>query len=464
MGRAGGMVGLASLVAITCLGMDVPSAQAQAPGGTAPVHIGHVRFTPINVHDPVNVQHVNMLRARVPRKCGAEEVAPNVWVRVECHTYAPITGIKKIVFTSSRMRMLKTGMARLDPKHSAVPVPKPGGDKAGTPVPAGGGGGDRAASSDADFPDTVDHRKNGTEGPIKNQEYTSMCTGFSLSSTIDNGILRLGGSDVSSPTHLWAHYGSPHMTSAASGNMNKPIAVWQTWPFSPKEGCELSRFEDDCADHYGVSTNSADRDARIQTELRAADGAGKYKLTSIEALSIPANPDEVAAVLATGADLWVAFSLDINHWGYRTLQNNANQITDWTDPEGGHAVMLAGYRTKSDGTKQFLIHNSWGTDWGDGGYAWISEKMVSKFMHAAYKVKVESIGPPPSPLTDDDCDMDELVDAVTGKCAATCDDDSRPSNGCASTGAKAPPPASCPAGTALVNGTCKPLHVFNFRH
>ncbi len=32
---------------------------------------------------------------------------------------------------------------------------------------------------------------------------------------------------------------------------------------------------------------------------------------------------------------------------------------------GGHAVMAAGY---DDGTKRFLIRNSWGTDWGMEGY------------------------------------------------------------------------------------------------
>src|SRR5206468_2876896 len=149
-----------------------------------------------------------------------------------------------LVLTAGRLHMMRLGALKLDPNQSSVksaPPPPHGGDRAGAPPPAGG---DRAAGgSDSDvFPAAVDHRQNGTEGPVKNQEYTSMCTGFSLSSTMDNAILRLGGSDVTSPTHLWAHYGSPHMASAATGNMNKPIAVWATWPFSPREGCKLSRF------------------------------------------------------------------------------------------------------------------------------------------------------------------------------------------------------------------------------
>lgn len=35
---------------------------------------------------------------------------------------------------------------------------------------------------------------------------------------------------------------------------------------------------------------------------------------------------------------------------------------------GGHAVMCVGYK---DSTKQFIVRNSWGTDWGDKGYCYM---------------------------------------------------------------------------------------------
>ena len=35
---------------------------------------------------------------------------------------------------------------------------------------------------------------------------------------------------------------------------------------------------------------------------------------------------------------------------------------------GGHAVVAVGYEEKR---KQFIIRNSWGTDWGDGGYGYL---------------------------------------------------------------------------------------------
>ena len=92
------------------------------------------------------------------------------------------------------------------------------------------------------------------------------------------------------------------------------------------------------------------------------------------------------------------------------------------------AVVMSGYRSTPSG-KQFLIHNSWGESWGDKGYAWVSEAMVKKFMHHAYKVKLGG-AQKPKELTDDDCGPDDLVDGVTGQCAPICPDDSRPMDGC----------------------------------
>jgi hypothetical protein len=158
--------------------------------------------------------------------------------------------------------------------------------------------------------------------------------------------------------------------------------------------------------------------------------------------------------------------------GESFMSPNGDTISDWTgdDIVGGHAILFAGYRHVS-GKRQFLVHNSWGTSWGDNGFAYVSENMVNQFLEGAYKVVVTQKGAPPPPpppphilpirpppmphgpnppppppppqppppnpnqLTDDDCGENELVDSVTGQCAAMCPDDSRPANG------------KCPSGT-----------------
>jgi C1A family cysteine protease len=278
----------------------------------------------------------------------------------------------------------------------------------------------------------VDHRTANGEGPIKNQGYVGSCTAFSLSSTMDNAIRRAGKGEVISPTHLWSHYGSPHMNLAGDANLNKAITSFDVWPYSGKEACKIStEVGDDCSDAYGVQSNSAKSDPQIQANIAKAEANGLYKIASIEALKVqPANIDEVKTVLSSGADLWIAMSIG-STWMGNSIKDGV--IPDWRDVEGGHAIVMSGYRKLANGKHQFLIHNSWGESWADHGYAWVSEAMVNQFMRYAYKVTLD--GAKVSEMTDDDCADDELVDSATGACAKMCPDDSRPASGkCTSTG------------------------------
>jgi len=50
---------------------------------------------------------------------------------------------------------------------------------------------------------------------------------------------------------------------------------------------------------------------------------------------------------------------------------------------GGHAIALVGYTTTG-----FIVRNSWGTDWGDGGYAYASNAYAGKAFTEAYGVSV----------------------------------------------------------------------------
>src|SRR5436190_18795320 len=110
-----------------------------------PVH----HFLPTrNIVDPVNPKHMAALKARALTKCGAREVAPNVWVKIDCHPYQPIANAKPLVFTQTRLHLMSEGQLKQD--SAAAPV-----------------------GADGSMPSGVDHRQNGTEGPIKNQEYTS---------------------------------------------------------------------------------------------------------------------------------------------------------------------------------------------------------------------------------------------------------------------------------------------------
>lgn len=44
--------------------------------------------------------------------------------------------------------------------------------------------------------------------------------------------------------------------------------------------------------------------------------------------------------------------------------------------EGRHAVVAAGY---DDSRQQLIIRNSWGSGWGDGGYAWLPYECLERY-------------------------------------------------------------------------------------
>jgi hypothetical protein len=345
------------------------------------------------------------------RRCGPHEVAPGVWVSIDCERHTPIAGAK-IHASSRKASLFRRGLLRPD---DAAHPPQAGSDR-----------------GEAALPTSVDHRADGLEGPIKFQDQVGACSGFSLSAAMDNAIRRLGKTYTTSAAHVWAHYGRPSWTPAAQANAQKGIASTEAWPFSGTEACRYQFYDPSpasypCGDYYGVKQGSARNDPVAQKKITDADATGSFKMVAFDAFADhPANVSDLMATLATGVDLWVALELDIDYWRNSALGADY-AIHDCVECRESHGVTLAGYRTTPRG-RQFLIHNSWGTSWGDGGYAWVSENAVKNHMWA-YKVTMAEIGAPSHDLTDDDCAEDELVDSVNGECGKICPDDSRPAGG-----------------------------------
>jgi hypothetical protein len=363
------------------------------------------------------------IKQQPARQCGPRETSPGHWVHIDCGRYRlPMRVVK--VDMHKKLQLMLAGKLHID-----------------SPV--------RGA-----LPDSVDHRKDGTEGPIKDQGQVGSCTAFSLSSAMDNAILRQNQSVATSSLHIWSHYGTPDMQAAGDGTVGKPIATWGQWVYDERTACEIDTTGD-CGPYSGnpaVPGENPGQDQGLQAKIHQADGEGAWVVSEYD--QIGSDPDSIATLLATGSDVWFAMQVG-NSW----FQPNGDTIPDWgpADVAGGHAVLFAGYR-HVNGQRQFLVHNSWGTSWGDHGFAYISEAMINQFLEGAYKVVVQAKGTPPAPvphfgplkpnppqpgppnpnppdpapscqLTDDDCGETQLVDSVTCQCAQMCPDDSRPANG-----------------------------------
>jgi len=88
------------------------------------------------------------------------------------------------------------------------------------------------------------------------------------------------------------------------------------------------------------------------------------------------SPATCALAIDNNAPIWVGFYCDT---AFQELTSaSIAQPADLTDPSGGgHAVYLSSYRTAADGTFEFLIQNSWGSDWAIGGSVWASSAWVT---------------------------------------------------------------------------------------
>lgn len=443
--KLGAGLGLLGLLALGFLAGDAAAqskvmqarAKSRVPGKTVAVkrvvvqpdsmasRFAHLSPVVKPVSENLNLQALKA-KATGGKRCGITEVASGVFVRIDCKGYKKV---KKAVrhMGPAKLRVLKSRQLAVSSRSSFLRL------RAGANKPQAGGGGVQSNAVNVgndeqiaeDFPSTIDHRALGLSGPIHSQGSVGACTAFALGTTVDNQLRRAGRAEVVSPTHVWSAYGTPDMADAADYNIGKPLAVYDTWKYSQKEACRLSRSPyEECDDYVGVPKNSYRSDSVLMASLQKADSSGKATISMVEELDSPPNLDEIVSAIAGGNDIWSAFYIDGTKW--RNSAMSKGVIPDWTAQNGGHAVTLAGYRDSSSG-RQFLVHNSWGESWGEKGYAWISEKMVKKHLIYAYRVKIE--GAAPVELTDDDCAWDELVDGVTGKCAKICADDSRPANG-----------------------------------
>ena len=408
-----------------------PAGGAPAPTpAPAPAPVQNA-VAPAPAQPAVNVSRVQGIAQRHPKQCGYVEVAPNNWVHVDCKRYnlsakaVPHLSPRKARVVYAHKQLFRP-IHRLGVHHTTT---------GGAVVNPNDSGGQQSEA----FPSTVDHRALGLESPVKNQGQVGSCTAHSLSSALDNAAIRAGrlnagdANAMASPLHVWSRYGLPDMGAAADGNISQPVGAYNLWPQNDREACKIMQnngdYASECGELLEVTPGSWRSDPAIVAKYDRAQNAGQYKLASIEKLdkiSGTWNKEEIVGTLASGADLWIAMTVDMSKWNNRAMTNAV--IPNWSGESGGHAIVMSGYRDTPNG-RQYMIHNSWADSWGDHGYAWINEAMIDKWMYHAYRVKITN-PVPKEQLTDDDCAPDELVDIATGLCAVMCGADGRPNNGC----------------------------------
>jgi hypothetical protein len=239
----------------------------------------------------------------------------------------------------------------------------------------------------AGTPDAIDLRAMGLDGPVKDQQQVGVCWAFTISTLMENSLRRGGKMDVVSPLHIVAEdaWDDLHRGGKTDGR----ITLEASWPYDPAKACKLKETPKDvwCEDAYHVDQGSWRSDPGLVTEKDRANQMGVYPITKIQTLSAPGSFDELAEVIAGGQAIYLSLNIDKHAWS----NPPGGVIAEYeTSGDYRHAVAAVGYR--STPSRALLIHNSWGADWGAGGYAWLSEPMLQKHANDAFVIEVEGGG------------------------------------------------------------------------
>lgn len=93
---------------------------------------------------------------------------------------------------------------------------------------------------------------------------------------------------------------------------------------------------------------------------------------------VPQTVTALQSVLASGFPVIFGFTV---YSAFESSEVASTGVVPMPTPndtvEGGHAVLLVGYKTNPDGSVTFEVRNSWGTDWGDSGYFWMPASYVT---------------------------------------------------------------------------------------
>jgi fibronectin type 3 domain-containing protein len=112
-------------------------------------------------------------------------------------------------------------------------------------------------------------------------------------------------------------------------------------------------------------------DYRSQPSRAAHNEAAKYKAKSWHQVRYD-DFDSIKSYLASGQPVNFGMSVDAGFYALNRANNIYRETAGFS--YGGHAMVLVGYDDNLEGGC-FKIYNSWGDDWGDNGYCWITYEL-----------------------------------------------------------------------------------------
>ncbi len=248
---------------------------------------------------------------------------------------------------------------------------------------------------------------------IGNQKKVGSCSAWAVAYAMrtyylaaETGHKPLSDADIASPAFVFnATTTRPSSDATQCGGASITSAI----DLLIDEGADsLSRFPYDGTSCVPAPTAE---EREVATRWRLNGGYAAIQGSDLK------NPDSYREHLEKGQPVIVGIGINTQEWFAWEHRSDVYTLTSQSlnkgGVHGGHAVVLVGYdddKVAADGERgAFRLMNSWGTDWGDNGYMWISYHAMMALINEAYVFK--DVTPPMVPR--DDIDTPIPVSVVT---------------------------------------------------
>jgi len=203
--------------------------------------------------------------------------------------------------------------------------------------------------------------------PVLNQGDTSACTGFSLAAVM-NALLQQSGRRKEAAVSPWMLYSMARRYDEFPGSADAGSSLRGALKGWHRHGACAMRLWSEI--DMPTATNVPGEDWWLDAVNRPLGAYYRVDTRSVTDMHVALNEAGILYASAACHDGWLE-------------DRKAKSRKDWVIPfrkagpaDGGHAFAIVGYDARG-----FLVHNSWGEDWGDGGLAtltyedWIENAM-----------------------------------------------------------------------------------------
>jgi len=238
------------------------------------------------------------------------------------------------------------------------------------------------------LPGAVDQRAMGLVGLVRDQGQVGSCAANAIAAILDTAARRAGRGDIfGSSLHLYATYSDPSNKRGMAAVSGVATTAESVWPYLPAKACAFTvpREADGCDRYYRVASGAGYTYWPLIAERQRANAVPVFQISAFESLVSDDRRidfDQVAALLAVGEPLYFGSMFPYN-WSLSDLR--ASVAPPPQGVAGPHATVLRGYRWGPLG-REFLLQNSWGVGWGEGGFLWVPERYVAQIALSIYRM------------------------------------------------------------------------------